>query len=123
MAAAAIAPPVTAPIDQIAWKELMIERRYRRCTRRPWAFCATSVTASMAPARNSAPANAHTDGASPATSVPPPVSTVPATAARADPSRRTTSPAAPARSAPAGNAATAAPYAALPSARSALICG
>ena len=41
----------------------MIDRAYRRCTRNPCAFCATSVTASAPPATNNAAANATTDGA------------------------------------------------------------
>lgn len=108
----------------MAWKELMTERPYRRCTRSPWAFCATSVMASIAPARKSAAANRPTVPENPAATIPAAVSSVPATAARADPSRRMTTPAAsPAATAPAGNAATASPYPAFPMPRASLICG
>ena len=41
-----INPPVTAPTDHQAWNAFKMERPYRCCTRKPWAFIAMSVTES-----------------------------------------------------------------------------
>ncbi len=87
-----------------------MERPYRRCTRRPWAFCATSVMASEAPPTKRAIAKRTPVGDNAADSRPRLVSTVPMTAMRADPKRRISVAArSPAAIAPAGKAASARP--------------
>ena len=104
--------------------ELTMERPYRRCRRRPWAFCATSTIASSAPTANRAAPKAAALGANGMASVTAAVATMPKAATRADRRRRTAIPASsPASSAPAGCAARAVPKAALLTPRSALICG
>ena len=110
IAAAPMAPPKIAPADHTAWNELMIDRPYRRCTRSPCAFCATSVTASAPPAANSAAANVHTDGPTAANHANTAMPTDPDTATRAEPNRRSNDAAdGPVTSAPTENAATATP--------------
>lgn len=110
MVAAPVSPPSTAPIAHTACNELMIERPYSRCTRSPWAFCATSTIESHAPARNNAPANRIGVGARPAANTNTASATVRVTPTRELRNRRMSAPAvSPAISAPAENAATAAP--------------
>lgn len=87
IAPAAMPPPVTAPSDHSACIELMIERPLRSCTRRAFAFCATSLMASMAPAARKAAPRSSTDGADAAARIPAASSALVIAATRADPNR------------------------------------
>ena len=115
-AAPPISAPRTAPTLQIAWNEFRIERPYRRCTRSPCEFCATSATESIAPSRNSAAANHAQDCATPASSAQRLAAIMPETATRAERKRRINKPANnPELSAPIGPAAMAKPNSAFDS--------
>ena len=82
------------------------------------------MIASDAPAMNSAEASVTADGAEAATNMNTAMPMLPTAVTLAERKRRTSTPAAnPATSAPPENAAMATPYAALDSARSALISG
>ena len=119
-----ISPPTTAPTLHNPCSPVMIDVPSRRCTQSPWALLAMSMRASTRPTHRKTTASASQLDAQPTPASSTDMASEAATITRLEVQRVTATPASrPDSSAPRGQAATAAPNAALSRPRSATISG